>query len=227
LVTTFRQSLAFLLLAPFLHSFRPRSYPWLRKGLGVQMLTAIVLMASMATSQANADRESEAGIQTMLNEESPDVFLAKATLQQYLSRVVRKDWDGARRLTHPKTLQLISQMKRRTGAETHNLAPWADRETQLKTFRFVESRQIAPGIVAVQVGEDNFHRAENGMSSDDAATYILFKSRGAFLLGDKKASVEISEISAESVRLGYPGFVDVQVQAQARRDAGLHEGRHR
>ena len=47
---------------------------------------------------------AEAGVQSMLNEESPDVFLAKATLQQYLSRVVRKDWEAARRLTHPKAL---------------------------------------------------------------------------------------------------------------------------
>jgi hypothetical protein len=191
------------------------------------MLTAMMLMASMATSQVSLRQASEGGIQTMLNEETPDVFLAKATLQQYLSRVVRKDWDGAKRLTHPKTLQTISQLKRRTGSEAHNLAPWASRETQLKTFRFVECRQIAPGVVAVQVGEDTFHREENSISSDDAAVYILFKSRGAFLIGDKKSSVEISEVSDESIRVGYPGFVDAQVQAQARRDAGLHDGRHR
>jgi hypothetical protein len=191
------------------------------------MLTAMILMASMATSQVNADRENEAGIQTMLNEETPDVFLAKATLQQYLSRVVRKDWDGAKRLTHPKTLAVIAQLKKRTGQETHSLAPWANREIQLKTFRFVESKQIAPGVVAVQVGEDNLHREGNAMSSNDPATYILFKSRGAFLIGDKKDSVEIAEVSDESVRSGYPNFVDVQVLAQARRDSGIHDGRHR
>jgi hypothetical protein len=191
------------------------------------MLTAMILMASMATSQVHAEQENEPGIQTMLNEESPDVFLAKATLQQYLSRVVRKDWDGAKRLTHPKTLAAIAQVKKRTGQETHGLAPWANREVQLKTFRFVESKQIAPGVVAVQVGEDNLHREGNAMSSNDPATYILFKSRGAFLIGDKKDSVEVAEVSDESVRSTYPNFVDVQVLAQARRDSGLHGGAHR
>jgi hypothetical protein len=191
------------------------------------MLTAMMLMASMATSQVNPDQESAAGIQSMLNEESPDVFLAKATLQQYLSRVVRKDWDGAKRLTHPKTLAAIAQQKKRTGLEVHGLAPWANRERTLKTFRFTESRQIAPGVVAVQVGEDNLRREGNTMSANDPATYILFKSRGAFLIADKKDSVEVSEVSAESVRTTYPNFVDVQVLAQARRDAGLHDGHHR
>src|SRR5690349_2560783 len=108
---------------------------------------ALVLAASISTSST----VDTSGVQSMLNEESPDVFLAKATLQQYLSRVVRKDWDGARRLTHPKTLGIIGQMKRRTGVEVHNLAPWANREVQLKTFRFTGARQVSPGVVLLQV----------------------------------------------------------------------------
>ena len=163
----------------------------------------------------------------MLNEESPDVFLAKATLQQYLSRVVRKDWDGARRLTHPKTMGVISQLKQRTGSERHNLAPWANRDVQLKTFRFSDAREIAPGAVMVQVNEDTYRTEEQGMSLDDASVYILFKSRGGFLVSDKKSGVQLSEVSAGSVKIGYPGYIDAQVQAQARRESGLNSGRHR
>jgi hypothetical protein len=192
------------------------------------MLTAMLVLATMATTgQAGAEKENDGGIQSMFAEETPDVFLAKATLQQYLSRVVRKDWDGARRLTHPKTLAAIAQIKKRTGSEAHDLAPWANQNVQLKTFRFTESKQIAPGVVSLQVGEDNLYREGNRMTSDEPAVYVLFKSRGGFLIGDKKTSAEISEVTGESVRSGYPGFVDVQVQAQARRDAGLHEGHHR
>jgi hypothetical protein len=191
------------------------------------MLTAMLLLTTMATTQTGMTKESDGGIPSMFAEETPDVFLAKATLQQYLSRVVRKDWDGARRLTHPKTLAAIAQIKKRTGNETHELAPWGNRDAQLKTFRFTESRQIAPGVVSLQVGEDNLYRDGNRMTQDEPAVYILFKSRGGFLIGDKKNSAEIHEVSDESVRAAYPGFVDVQVQAQARRDAGLHEGHHR
>ena len=187
------------------------------------MLAALLLAAAVSSSST----VDTSGVQSILNEESPDVFLAKATLQQYLSRVVRKDWEGARRLTHPKTLGIIEQMKKRSGREMHNLAPWASREVQLKTFRFTGARQVSPGVVVVQVGEDTYRTEEQGMSVDDAAVYILFKSRGGFLVGDKKAGVELADVSDSSISVGYPGYLDKQVQAQARREPGLHAGRHR
>jgi len=189
------------------------------------MVAALFLVA--VSVSAPVDASSMAGVQSMLNEESPDIFLAKATLQQYLSRVVRKDWDGARRLTHPKTLGVIRDMKRRVGSERHNLAPWANSEVQLKTYAFTGARQIAPGVVALQVGEDTYRTEEQGMSVDDPAVYLLFKSRGGFLVGDKKAGVELAEVSDGSVRIGYPGYVDGQVKAQARREAAFHNGVHR
>lgn len=189
--------------------------------MGESMFTALLLIAAVSTSAIAKDADSS--VQSMLNEESPDVFLAKAALQQYLSRVVRKDWDGAKRLTHPKTLAAT----RRAGSERHALAPWATPSVQLKTFKFVAARQIAPGVVAIEVGEDNYRAAEHGMSVDDPAVYLLFKSHGGFLVGDRKAGAELSEISDHSVRAGYPGYVDQQAQVQARREAAFHGGVHR
>jgi hypothetical protein len=188
-------------------------------------MLAMAVLAVMSTSQAVVNQSGEGGFQ--LKEETPDVFLAKATLQQYLSRVVRKDWDGARRLTHPKTLQALTMPRRGRFFAGHGLSPWTADEVQLKTFRFVEARQVAPGVVVIQVGEDNLHRGAGTMSSDDASVYVLFKSRGAFLVGDRRPSAELAEVTDESVRGNFPGYVDAQVQAQARRDSGLHEGRHR
>jgi len=77
------------------------------------------------------------------------------------------------------------------------------------------------------LGEDNLYREGNRMTQDEPAVYILFKSRGGFLIADKKTSAELAEVTDESVRGSYPGYVDVQVQAQARRDSGLHDGHHR
>jgi hypothetical protein len=188
---------------------------------------ALILATAVATTASTVDKRTESSVQSMLDEESPDVFLAKATLQQYLSRVVRQDWDGVRRLTHPKTLGVIAQVKRRTGAERHNLAPWANRDEQLKTFRFTAARQIAPGVVLVQVGEDTYRPEEQGMSVDDGAVYFLFKSRGGFLVADKKLGIDVAEVSDRSVRAGYPGYLDQQVQVQARRESALFDGKHR
>jgi hypothetical protein len=190
------------------------------------MLLAVLLLGAVSTL-ASGDRSGEAGVQAVLNEESPDVFLAKATLQQYLSRVVRKDWDGVRRLTHPKARGAIAHIKRRTGVERHNLAPWADRGAELKTFRFTGTRQVSPGVVLIQVGEDTWRSEEQGMSVDDPAVYLLFKSRRGFVVADKKAGVELSDVSDQAVRVGYPGYADHQVEAQARRESALFDGRHR
>jgi len=163
-----------------------------------------------------------ASVSSMLNQESPDVFVAKATLQQYLSRVVRMDWDGARQFTHPKALRFIEQSKKRSGVGAHALAPWANGDLRLKTFQFVGARQVSPGVVLVQVGEDSYLTKEQAMSVDDPAVYVLFRSRGGFLVGDKKAGVVLTDVSDSSVQIGYPGYLDSPAPAQARREAGRH-----
>src|SRR3981189_3288071 len=194
-------------------------------GRETRMLVALLLLSAAASAASKVEPAPDSSVQSMLDEESADVLLAKATLQQCLSRVVRRDWDAARRLTHPKTMGVIAQMKKRSGVERHNLAPWANRGSELKTFQFAGSRQVAPGMVLIEVGEDTYRSEEQGMSVDDPAVYLLFKSRGGFLVVDQKADVELSEVSANSVKIGYPGYLDAQVQAQARREPGLHLGR--
>ena len=189
------------------------------------MLIATMILLAGLTSVSSTIEKDGAGIQSMIDDEAPDVFLAKATLQQYLSREVRKDWDGVKRLSHPKALSTIAALKKRTGTETHNLAPWANQQDQLKTFRFGDAKQVAPGVVLVSVYEDNFHKQEQGMSTDDPAVYLLFKAHGGFVVGDKKSGVELGDVSAESVRVGYPGWVDAQSRAQARAEVRI--GKHR
>ena len=99
----------------------------------------LALVAAAEPSRAAAD-----SVESMLSEESADVFLAKATLQQYLSRIVRKDWDGVRRLTHPKALAKI-ESGRKKAKDPGALAPWQDDSDQLKTFEFRGARPGAQG----------------------------------------------------------------------------------
>ena len=191
------------------------------------MLASAMSMAILAATSAiqTPDHQAEAGVESMINEESPEVFLAKATLQQYLSRVVRKDWDGAKRLTHFKTLAEIAAMRKRTGREINNLAPWASQQTQLKTFRFGDARMAGPSVVLVALVEDNYHAEEQGISTDDPSVYVLFRSRGGWVVGDKKSGVELADVTDESIRIGYPGWVDHQARAQARRESSQRKHR--
>jgi hypothetical protein len=136
--------------------------------------------------------------------EDSEAFLAKATLQQYLSGIVRKDWDAVRRLTHPRALQA--------------LAPWAgSTDDELKTFRFKECRSPGPGIVIVGVAEDVYHPKRDERSTGAPAVYVLFRRRSGWAVGDKKPGAEVEDLEAVPLRASYPGWVDREVLAEARR----------
>jgi hypothetical protein len=160
---------------------------------------ALAIVAAAAALDA-AEKDRVESVQSLLREESPDVFLAKATLQQYLSRVVRRDWDGVKRLTHPKA----------------RLAPWTGRNDELKTFEFKSARSAGPGAVMIEIAEDVYHRDAQEMTTGDPAVYMLFKSRGSWRVGDRKTGARLRSLSNDAVR-SYQGWVDHQALAQARR----------
>jgi len=187
------------------------------------MVATAVFLALVAAAGTTHAADS---VESMLSEESADVFLAKATLQQYLSRIVRKDWDGVRRLTHPKALAKIESGKKKT-KDPGALAPWEDESDQLKTFEFRGARQVSPGVVMVAVGEDVYDTGDETMKTGQPSVYLLFKSRNGFLVGDKMEGAGLGKAAGELARAGYPGWVDHQVQAQARRAEAIRNGRHR
>jgi hypothetical protein len=173
-------------------------------------MVAVALVVLAAAADPTVERQRGDSVHSLIREESPDVFLAKATLQQYLSRIVRRDWDGVKRLTHPKA----------------RLSPWAERNDELKTFEFKEARTAGPGAVVIELAQDVYHRDAQEMTTGDPAVYLLFKSRGAWLVGDRKPGARLHTVSNDSVRLAYPGWVDHQGLAQARR-ADRVGGKHR
>jgi hypothetical protein len=176
--------------------------PKLRHSGERSMLAAVLIAAAVALGAAPDGRDGES-VESLLHEERPDVFLAKATLQQYLERVARQDWNGVRRLTHPKALATIASRARR--GESDDLAPWSE-DDHLGTFALKSARSAAPGIVLVEV-------AERG----EAATYALFKSHGSWLVGAKEFGAHLGDLSDESIRARYPGWVDHEALTQARR----------
>ena len=165
------------------------------------MFAAVLIAAAVLAGSPPEGRDES--VESLLHEEKPDVFLAKATLQQYLERVARQDWNGVRRLTHPKALAAIAARARR--GEFDDLAPWSE-DVHLGTFALKTARSAAPGIVLVEV-------AERG----EAAAYVLFKSHGSWLVGAKEFGARLDDLSDESIRARYPGWVDHQALTQARR----------
>jgi hypothetical protein len=162
----------------------------------------LVLLALAAATQSGTPRNEGESVHSMLREESPDVFLAKATLRQYLERAARNDWDGVRRLTHPKALPFGGSPRKR--GDALEVARWQHEPPE--NFELRDARSAGPGVVLVEVAED-----------DEPATYVVFKSHGSWLVGDKRPGLRLVDLSDESIRAGYPRWVDHQALTQARR----------
>jgi hypothetical protein len=166
------------------------------------MLAAALAVLALAAPDSGAPKEQGESVHAILREESPDVFLAKATIRQYLERAVRNDWDGVRRLTHPKALPSGGSPRKR--GDALEVARWQDDPPE--SFELRDARSTGPGTVLVEVTEDH-----------EPVTYVVFKSHGSWLVGDKKPGMRLGDISDESIRARYPGWVDHQALVQARR----------
>jgi hypothetical protein len=184
----------------------------------VRQRSWIAVAAAIAAALAAARSDAWAA-QSPFAEESADVFLAKATLQQYLSREVRKDRDGMRRLTHPKALS-------RDASRAARLAPW-EGDGELKTFAFRGAREVAAGIVAVEVGEERSTNGQHDNAADVPALYLLVKARGGFRVAERRAGAELADVHDKPIVASYASWVDAQTRPQARRPASARKPRHR
>ena len=167
--------------------------------VGVALLT----LSALAAFDSALDRPRGDSAQSLVHEESPDVFLAKATLQQYLSCIVRRDWDEVKRLMHPKA----------------RLSPWAEPNDELKIFQFRGARPVGPDAVLVEVGEDVYHRDSQNMSVGGPAIYVVFKTGGSWRIRDRKPGVRLRAVSDDSLRASYPGWTNHQAFARERAEA--------
>jgi hypothetical protein len=167
---------------------------------------AVVMAAALAAARGAPAKADTRTTHLLAGEESADVFLAKATLQQYLSREVRKDWDGVRRLTHPKALSTAESPSRAA-----QLSPWK-RTAELKTFEFRGAREVSPGIVAVAVAEELSHDG----AGEAGVVYLLLKARNGFLVADRKPGAELGQVREQSVA-SYSEWVDPQARARGRK----------
>ena len=164
---------------------------------------ALLILGALAAFDSTLDRPKGGSAQALSHEESPDVFLAKATLQQYLSCIVRREWDGVKRLAHPQA----------------RLSPWAESNDELKSFEFRGARPVGPGAVLVEVGEDVYHRDSQEMSVGNPAVYVLFKTGGSWRVRDRRPGVRLRSVSDDSVRASYPGWTNPQAFARERAEA--------
>jgi hypothetical protein len=148
----------------------------------------------------------------------PELKAAKDLLVKYLDLVKAKKWDAAKKLTHPMTVALIENLKKRTKAEEHGMAPWywAKKDFYVKEYKIVSVRKGPGPTAVVATKEDTYRVEEKGISEADEAVYVLGKLKGKWWVVDKKSTS--TELPDESVAAGYKGYFDEEPAAKKKED---------
>jgi hypothetical protein len=137
---------------------------------------------------------------------SREMKIVDNLLARYLDAVKSKHWNEAKQLTHPKTLAVIAERRKRLGKEEHPMAPWHyEKELYyLKAYRIAGTR-FASGAFVVDLLEDNYHVPERALTEGEPAAYLLGKFRGKWYVVDKKRGETFGDAS---VKVGYGGYFD-------------------
>jgi hypothetical protein len=171
----------------------------------VLMLVCAVAVASSA--QGTEVPGAGGAVSESVDANTAESKVARALVTSYLNAVKAKRWAEAKRLLHPKTLEVIAERKKRLGKEDHPLAPWYLEKTSSWLVAFkVKAATLGPnGTIFVETSEDNFQVEEKAVAEGEPASYLVGKRGGTWWVVDKKRG---ERFTAESVRLGYRGWFD-------------------
>jgi hypothetical protein len=132
---------------------------------------------------------------------------AKSAAQQYLTAVKAKKWDVARKLTHPKTLQEIADIKKRKGVEDHELAPWAKiKENYLVSFELGDPESTANGAMVVPSTQTIFSVEDKGTEDGVKAEYLVIPLAGKWYVTSRRLGE--NEFPADSTALAFKGYFE-------------------
>lgn len=136
---------------------------------------------------------------------APDLEGAKKALSTYLDAVKAKKWDVAKKQIHPRTLESIADLKKRTGIENHALAPWARvKESYLTKYEIRGGTPSVRGAAVFKVSEDNYSVEEKGVEEGAAAEYFLIPIDGTWYVTDKRVGED--QFPEASIGASYKGY---------------------
>jgi hypothetical protein len=167
-------------------------------------MNAFVIAAALASGPAS--------------EIPPAAKPAADVLSRYLELVKARNWAEAKKLIHDKTLDAIAQRKKRLGDEDHPMAPWYYEKEQywLKAYRLTGVREGPGGTWIFETSEDNYYVQEKGIAEGDPAAYLVGKSKGRWVIADKKRGMSFTD---DSVKYGYKGYFDKDPEEKVTRGA--------
>jgi hypothetical protein len=178
------------------------------------LLTAAPALADEPGGAAPPDDAASGKVAGAI-ENDEDTQAAKKVLTEYLDLVAKKKYDPAKKLVHPKTLEVIAGIKKRLGSEQHAMAPqyWAKTDFYLKSYTLKASSKHLYGTIAFEASEKNFRVQEKGEDAEGEQTsYLLGKKDGKWLVTDKKTNGTFDD---KSIKFDYKGYFDESAKPQA------------
>jgi hypothetical protein len=129
-----------------------------------------------------------------------DLRRAATAVTDYLRAVKGRNWAEARRLTHPRTLEHLAELRKRSGRDKDPMAPWSNEgpRAALRSFEVKGTRPAPEGAVIADVSE------ERG-SGWEQVSYVLGRRDGAWRVADRQ---EGGTFSDERVRARFRGYFD-------------------
>lgn len=140
-----------------------------------------------------------------------DQAAAKAVVESYLATCVKSatakkpSWDAAKKAVHPKRLEDIADIKKRTGVEKHALAAWAAvGEHYLEKFEIAGTSPSGKGAVVVATTEDHYLVEDKGHDEGVQAEYLVLPVDGQWFIVDRRLGT--GQFPSAKVGASYRGY---------------------
>jgi hypothetical protein len=182
------------------------------------LLATVLLFATPAARAEDAPAEAQP---------NPEAEAAKKLVKQYLdllakagegkkprSADVAKKLEAAKKLIHPKTLELIAEQQKRKTV-TIGLAAWyfAKDEYYLKSYELQDVKVGALGTFVIEASERNWRVQEGGEDAEpEPASYLVGPFKGKWFIADKKRNETFND---KGIKAGYKGYFDEPEKKEA------------
>lgn len=171
------------------------------------LIAIAVLAAGPAVLAEEAGKEPVEKREGSAASDEPMIAAAKKLLVQYLDLVKKKKWADARKLVHPKTIEQVADIKKRTHSERHAMEPhyWEKCCFYLKNYIIDTADRAIHETVVINVKEDNWQVEEKGLTPAEPASYLLGVHKGKWYVTDKMQNAQFNE---DGIKIGHKGYFD-------------------
>jgi len=171
----------------------------------VWVLPLQVLAEESPGTQAPAgDADAGAASAAPAKASDADKTAAAKAVEEYLNAARDKKWDEVRALTHPRTLEIVADEKKR-GLSPNEMDPWAKLDQEyVVSFELGVAEGNAKGSVVVPTTQSRFSVEDNGTEDGVQIEYLVIPLDGKWYVADMRRGTNV--FAPDTVPEHYKGY---------------------